>query len=387
MHDVIKRRCVAGAGIWLAMAGTTAAAQASGAAARPATSEAPAAAAGVPRAWQVAYWAQSAAVYLGSITAPAKRDAWAVGATGRPGRGERPLVLRWDGRRWATYSVPGLSPDYIPVTVTATSPDNVWIFADRRAGAGPYDEEFRWDGTHWTVLPAPPSGGGGLQQVLVLGPSDAWDVGPGTACTASDCSTVWHWNGVTWTPTQVGTSVEDLAGAGRHVWLVGRRDVAHVYVRPAIYRWTGTTWQFFDGPYRRLTVDPTIAASPRGDLWMQSMPDRHHGHVILYHWNGSAWSATVPPSRLSGQPMELDSWLTFDGHDGVWSGATAHWDGRRWINAARVDVVPTEPAGMNVFVAPVPGTRSTWGIGNGWRCSRSRSRCDRDFIAFFGGKP
>jgi hypothetical protein len=168
---------------------------------------------------------------------------------------------------------------------------------------------------------------------------------------------------------QVSATADGLAGAGGHIWLVGRHDVANEYARPVVYRWTGTTWQFFAGPYRRLTVDATIAASPRGDLWMLSMPDRHHGHVILYHWNGSAWSQAARPSSLSGQPMELNSWLTFDGHDGVWPGGAAHWAGKRWINAVRVVMPPQENAGMNVSVSPIPGTRSTWGIGGAWRCS------------------
>jgi hypothetical protein len=98
--------------------------------------------------------------------------------------------------------------------------------------------------------------------------------------------------------------------------------------------------------------------SPSGELWIQSLSPRR-GPVILYQRRSGKWRTIVGPDRLSGLPMEYQSWLSYDADNGVWSGATAHWTGRRWINAILVALPHfpfqyPEPAGMNAFVAPVP---------------------------------
>jgi hypothetical protein len=107
----------------------------------------------------------------------------------------------------------------------------------------------------------------------------------------------------------------------------------------------------------------------------------------LYHLHAGAWNAVVAPYRIDGQPVHMNSWLTYDGHDGVWSGGTAHWTGKRWINAFGVALPFDRPASMNVYIAPIPGTKSTWGIGNGDRCTSNEQRCSRDFIAVWGALP
>lgn len=369
MAGVVRHTCLMAAA--LGLAGTAAGSaqaedQAHGTSARQMATAA--------RAWRVDYWARSAGVHLISIAAPGKRDAWAVGTRLNARHRQRPMVLHWNGVRWAPYAVPSMRPNCTPTWVTATSASNVWIFCFQPVG----DVIHSWNGTSWRTLPAP-VGLGMIFNAVVLSSARAWVAGV-ESCDANSCRTViWQWNGVTWSSHPVNAQLPVfLAGAGNQVWLIGCKGNTET-CRPAAFRWSGTQWRAVPGPYGRLTVDPTIAVSPAGELWIQSLPP-HKGHVVLYHWRAGKWHTIVAPIRL-----EYQSWLTYDGHHGVWSGATAHWTGRRWINAMQVALPDQNQGSMTAFVAPVPGTTSTWGLGNGSPC-RTRI-CPRDFIAAFGTLP
>jgi hypothetical protein len=373
------------------------AAGASAAAARPARSHAVLDAAHVPPGtWKLSYVTRSAAVRLESIAAAGTRDAWAVGTYANASHQQRPLVLHWNGVRWSSYPVPGMGPRFVPGLVETTSPTDVWIFFSHPAqGGGSVAGEFHFDGSAWQVVPAPPFSDGSSDPIAVVtGGADVWESSSGdcSSSTAPYCSNVWQWNGVRWSSTQVPTALRGLAAAGRHLWLVGQHaiDPKTGFGRPQLFRWAGSSWQPVPGPYSRVIFDPAIAASPRGDLWLESVL-QGRSRTIVYHWNGSAWNDLRPPVRLSGQPVEYPGeLLTYDGHAGIWLGGTLHWTGRRWISTVRVAMPSSQPGLVGLvqdFVAPVPGASSTWGLGNGWFCRGSTARCNRDFIAVIGGLP
>jgi hypothetical protein len=389
MRGFARWLCAIGTGIGLALPGAAAAHAAAGPGSSRAVPRVPVAVAAKPRAWRISYTTRSASVYLGSIAAPGKADAWVVGSY-RNARGQsRPLVLHWNGARWSPYVVPGLGPHFTAGLVEATSPGDVWIFVSHPvSGGGTAAEEFHFDGTGWNAVPAPPFSSGSDPVAAVLGGSDVWESSGGdcTDSSAPYCSNLWNWNGAIWTSTQVPTALSGLAAAGGHVWLVGEHDVSAStgYGRPQIFTWTGLRWSYVAGPYGRVAIFPAIAASPRGELWLESA-SRRRPRIVIYHWNGSAWSHLVPPATLSGQPVIIPGdLLAYDAHQGVWLGGTMHWDGSRWINTARVAIPTSESGLVQFYVAPEPGTFSTWGIGNGWFCAGTRTRCDRDFIARIG---
>jgi hypothetical protein len=393
MRSLASRLCAAGAAAGLVLA---AAAAANAEMARPMQSRSASGAARSAtaslRAWKISYISKSASVYLGSIVAAGKRDAWAVGTYTNARHQQRPLVLHWNGVRWSSYAVPGMGTRYLPGLVEATSPDDVWIFFSRPAqGGGSVAGEFHFDGSAWQVVAAPPYAASAYPAAVVMSGADVWEesFGDCSLSTARYCSNVWQWNGVTWTSTRVLTALRGLAAEGRHLWLVGQHDInpSTGFGRPELFRWTGSRWRLVPGPYGRVIFDPAIAASPGGDLWLESVL-QGRSRTIVYHWNGSAWNDLRPPARLSGQPvMYPGQLLTYDGHSGIWMGGTLHWTGTRWINTIRVAMPSSEPGLVQDYVAPVPGSNSTWGIGNGWFCNGSAARCDRDFIAVFGGLP
>lgn len=339
-----------------------------------------------PKAWRVAYWAPRGAS-LSSVTSPGRRDAWAVGSVTNARRQQRPLVLHWNGRRWSRHSVPGMGPNRLPVYVTATSPSNVWIFTFPSSGIGS-EADFRWNGRRWVELAGPPSSVsfvGNVPNWLVLGRSDVWEF-EGASCTGQrvmNCTTtVWHLTGGKWVATTAPTWVHGMASVKGRAWVTGTNAITGISGRAGLYQWTGTRWSFVRGPYARVSVDAALVGSPRGELWVQRLtPD---GRAIIYHRARGRWNHFSFPSTVSGLPLVPNSLVTFDGHQGFWSGGDAHWDGRRWINALRVALPPSPPYGMSGPVAPIPKTLSTWGLGFVSHC---RGRCDRDFIAVFGARP
>jgi hypothetical protein len=330
-----------------------------------------------PKAWRVVYWAPTASVHLASIAAPARRDAWVVGNERNAHHAERPLVLHWDGVKWARYTVPGLRPGCELSEVAASSPGDVWIFCVQSAG----DTIYRWNGQYWRTIAGPP-GGGEIKEAVVLSGSDVWVPGIEGCSGGPECPNIYQWNGSAWVPRPVGIqTVWFLSGAGRQVAAIGCKTSVYI-CHPSAFQWTGGRWHAISGPYRRRTEFPTIAVSPAGELWIQSMPVRH-GSVIFYNRRSGKWHTAVAPNKQAGQFMGYEEVLTYDGHQGVWSGASSHWTGKRWISTLLV--ATSEPASMTARIAPIPGTASTWGLGGGAPCPSER--CPRNFIAVFGATP
>jgi hypothetical protein len=120
-------------------------------------------------------------------------------------------------------------------------------------------------------------------------------------------------------------------------------------------------WRKLATPSARGGVGDGVAASSYGGLWLlvTSTGRRKPWHLDV--WHAGSWTAHALPARLDGEPVLASSGdLVFDGHDGVWIAPYLHWTGHRWVNAYR-DVFPY---GDLSAVAPVPGTRSAWGVGS-----------------------
>jgi len=321
--------------------------------------------------WRVVYQSNSTRsnqVY--GVTALSGSDAWAVG--GKAGSGsatqDEPLALQWNGQRWNSVTVPGVAGYYLP-DVAASATTDLWVFAV--PGNGGDAKAVRWDGTQWQDIPLP--AGVYPDDVAVLKPTDAWVVGPQQPCTGNGTSqvcptTLYHWDGSTWSPFTLPIVVDELSGSAlaasgpNHVWVAGASHpcvASPCSYRVKVYSWNGSTWGKAPGFPR---VDsyylPAVAISSGRNVWVGTWSTTNTGHRgRLLHWNGSTWSTIGAPSSLTaptGTPMVTD------GRNGVWMGPWARWTGTHWRDATVNAASACQPQAL----ARVPGTTTLWGGGS-----------------------
>jgi hypothetical protein len=309
--------------------------------------------------WRQVYSSQAGVPGLLSVVAPGRRDAWAAGNSRG---GTSTVFLHWNGIRWSTVAVRGASGFTGATEARASSDQNVWFFGSRVNEYGV--QALRFDGTAWHRVVMPHDVLGGTP--VVLGGSNVWFNG-GWSCTTvaghpPKClTTVWHWNGVTWSSQVFHTMVEDMAGApAGHVWLIGLDSIrgmssGDITGRPVLYRWNGSAWVRFSAPNPRIREFPAIAASSSTDLWLEQSPVlSSERKAQLAHWNGLGWTDVPVPSRLSIGSPPLP-----DGRGGVWLGPWAHWTGRRWVNTLTF-------SGLEIdAMTTIGGSAGIWGAG--WR--------------------
>lgn len=308
------------------------------------------------QAWKFAYTSRLSQANITSVTAASPGDAWAVGTYLNSSQQTRPLVLHWNGQRWARFAVPGMPGSVTPTLVSATSPDNVWIFV--RSNSDPSGQEFVWNGQSWSELPGPPaSNGGAAGSAVVLSSGAAWEAGS-NACPAPAppaCTSLWRWDGARWNLVQVPAFLDDLAGAGTRVWLVGQAT-SGTDAQPVIFRWNGTQWVKVLGAYNRVTLFPTIAPTSRGGLWLLSLAPNNRERTLLFHLRAGTWSSIAVPAAI----QTSSSGMVADGFGGVWVASTAHWTGTRWIDTSQISPTPAGVWSLSAPVAVVPGSHSAW---------------------------
>jgi hypothetical protein len=329
--------------------------------------------------WQMDYRSHAAvSAPLQSVTAPGKKDAWAVGVAGS-GSGARPVALHWNGSSWSKQAMPA---GFEPSVAESSSADDVWIFGSGGTKAMVYD------GAGWAAVTVPDD----IDPGAVLSHSDVWGTA-GSSCTGGNAAicvtTVWHWNGETWTSSQVKGLFEGSAAAGGHAWLVTLTHISDFNSRPvgyaAIYRSAGAALQRLAAPVLKIAY-PAVAASPAGQMWMLAGAASAKSTLLL-HWTGRRWTDAAVPAHAAGssEPFILSVPLVYDGHGGVWAGPDAHWTGTKWINAFPV----TSPTGSDESgldsIAVVPGSASVWGVGSVQRTPRSRTL--DSLIEVYGGLP
>jgi hypothetical protein len=334
--------------------------------------------------WRVSYRSHSAnADPLSSVVAISRGDAWSVGVTSYPSGATRPLVLHWNGSSWGKLTIPG-SSGFQPFGVAASSATDVWIFGSLKAGG---DEAMIWSGHSWTSLALPASFGG---PIAVLGRSNVW-ADNSDNCTGNSCTTtVWHWNGATWTSVQVSGEYEDLASAGGRVWILALTNLRNLSSgdptgKPVIYRTNGAALQRVSAPSQRLWDFAHLAASPSGQLWLLGNPGYNRNTSLLFHYAGGRWTDTKVPAHVGSKEFVLEDPFIFDGHSGVWAGAYAHWTGSQWVNAFQVSAMPGNDGFGLLDIAAIPGSASIWGVGS---AGKSPSNSTKDsLIGLYGATP
>jgi hypothetical protein len=164
--------------------------------------------------------------------------------------------------------------------------------------------------------------GGGLEDVVVTGPREAWAVGSHDEGEPS----VKRWDGVRWrdapAPGRASYLMALAAASPGEVWVFDHE--AHAW------RWTGSAWTSMGGQDRR-RLGAAVAAAP-GDVWVGgSTLDDDSTRAYLARWSGGHWSREWQPAGVSSIRA-----MSATGPRDVWAvgGASIlHWDGQTWATS------------------------------------------------------
>ncbi|MEO5721020.1 MAG: dockerin type I domain-containing protein [Chthoniobacterales bacterium] len=319
----------------------------------------------------------SSDVALTGVAPLSGTDVWAVGsyiaaAGGTDGSASsRTLAMHWNGASWT------ITPTVNPATsgnqlkkVIALASNNVWSL-----GGDGQSYTLRWDGANWLHIPLPPINNNGssnvatfLEDIAATSGSDIWLVGAMDNLNGGTQTLTLHWNGAQWMQIpnpNIGTRTGGIYSQGlesvvaltpNNVWAVGHYRVGNT-PHTLILHWDGTAWTIVpspDGPTGDGWLHSIAAANPN-DIWAVGEYDKvdltSDAKALALHWDGVAWTASVPPNPSPFGVNPLHSVVARGPNDfyaaGSWQKGvdgsntfTVHWDGATWTQ------VPSDnPAG------------------------------------------
>jgi hypothetical protein len=277
---------------------------------------------------------------LDGVTALSGSEVWAVGHGGATGS----LAIRLQGGSWqrAVSENQGTGENVLN-GISARSKSNIWAVGE----AEDRSLTMHYDGSAWTVVPSPNlEYGVRLEDVVTIGPNDAWAVGwSGSAGSLDDVNVAMHWNGQSWTivptPQPGGTEFPDRllavdAIASNDVWATG------IYAddRSVILHWNGSNWSMTGndcdtyGGLTGITVLSTRIA------WAV-------GNAETCRFDGTSWHEVPSPQPRSeyfeiGYPLEDVSGVASNNlwavgariiespYELEWRSIVEHWDGAQW---------------------------------------------------------
>lgn len=315
---------------------------------------------------------------LSAVGALSSSDAWAAGIqfttaeiNGIQYDVTKTLTMHWNGVAWSI--VPSPNPSTLPEqnilrSVAAIASDDVWAVGshnDTEGTGGPVAQTMtlHWNGSVWSVVPSPLiviaslSGGSSFDAVSALASNDVWAVGlkamssPGP----DEAPLVARWDGSTWNQIAapyVGNRINRLQGVSARttsdVWAVGTWRSASTTFHILIEHWNGSAWSISPAP------DPgnndqllAVEALSTGNVWaVGERNDPAAGlQPLIMHWNGSSWSVQSLPT-FPGDFNRLNALRAISATD-IWAaGASApvpggpqqallmHWDGVDWTTVS-----------------------------------------------------
>ncbi len=280
---------------------------------------------GVPGTWS----AQSVPLMLTAVWGSGPVDAWIANASGGP----EGALLHWDGSAWApAQGVPfGASHG-----VWGSGPDDLWTTLTPYGGPG------HWDGHTWTVVDT--GGVGFVQAVWGNGPNDVWAVGHDGSF--GQWGFIQHFDGHAWTDASpflqqqsnaftahnVSAGFSGLGGSGPDdVWAVGPGSYSLNASLDAIAHWDGTAW----------SASVPKSGHRYSAVWASSQSDAWAVGDAVRHWDGTSWSTS-----LEGSDAGLPNFGEAPPYNGVWGsgpndvwvvgdhGTILHWNGAAWSPVA-----------------------------------------------------
>lgn len=252
---------------------------------------------------------------------------------------------------------------------------SIWaVTADDVFAVGDGGTILRRTSNTWTAMPSPTTKNlrgvwaasssdvwaGGVTGTILHFDGTAWSVVP-VASTAdvdavwgSSSSDVWfagsgtvtHWNGTALSSTGFGGALLSVSGTGpRDVWVTGENTNLH--------HWNGAAWST-SLPLSGTTTFFAVLALAAGDVWVS---DFTPGKETV-HWNGSKWTALRANSGNGSAIFDGMSALATSDIWGAGGNHVGHWDGTAWTI--------TQPFGTSAAMWSVttpPG--NVWIVGDG----------------------
>lgn len=329
---------------------------------------------------------------LYAVDALSSADVWAAGSSANA---SETFTLHWDGTAWSIMPSPNpgtFRPQNFITGLAAIAHDDVWgvgsYNADGGGGTGLPTVQtlaLHWSGSKWNVVPSPAIlGGSSFSAVSALAANDVWAVGqqnysPNPAMKPLAA----HWNGSAWAVTDapfVGNRFNQLLGVSARapgdVWAVGTWRNTSSTFHVLIQHWNGSAWSAVPA------ADPgnndellAVAALSANNVW--AVGDRHDPasdtqQPLIMHWNGSAWS-TTPLTGFHGDFARLNAIRAVSSTD-IWAaGAFAtvsgdptspllmHWDGTSWTRVT----AGTSGGSSEYFDAlAISGDCAAWAVGS-----------------------
>lgn len=273
----------------------------------------------------------STTVALDEVHGSSATDVWAVGGA----------ILHFDGQAWK------LSDSRAAHGVWAFSPTEVWA-VDQQA-------RLRYNGTSWAVFDSTP--GTAWMDLWGKSGADLWSVGIGLGPIKGLLA---HFDGTTWSKLERPDLLESIGGsAASNVWAVGQTATGG----GAAYRFDGATWT---------SLSPAGANSLHG-IWAFAANDVWAvGKQQILHYDGSAWKTATPPSLGKGWLVDLwgsggSLWAVgYADRDTVTntfgSGILYHYDGTSWSAVSTPAITASTPALFAIWGA---SPTEIWAVGQG----------------------
>jgi hypothetical protein len=235
---------------------------------------------------------------LTDLVGTSSSDLWASG--------EGRLLLHWDGTTYTARSTP--TPGNIRALWSAGA-DDIW-------GVGDGGAIIHRDGQTWTRICSPVQQN--LMDVSGTGPEDIWAVGP-------EADGFLHFDGKEW------AVVQPCLPDGRrrqmtHVFAISRDDVWFAGNDGWVIHWDGVTWTEtqLSYPAKPLTRTLSLWGTGPDNLWVRSLCMMDAPCEVAYQWDGKSWSRAGGRVGLEGTAPN-NGWA----REG---GALLHWNGTSWTS-------------------------------------------------------
>jgi hypothetical protein len=269
------------------------------------------------------------------------KDVWAVGDAG--------TILHYDGKAWKAADG-GTTKSLLGVA--GSGPDDVWAVGEDAT-------TLHFDGKTWTQTSAPTESTEGMTLLGVWASSktQAWVAG-----VDESIGVLRHFTGKTWeiAPISASTSLWEAWGVGSNdVWMVGS-DNKGAGKQGFVLRGDGT--HFDRMPFEGASLR-AVGGTSSDDVWMGAYTGE------LYHWDGTAWSATP---AIQAESHLLAIWAA--AKNDVWAvgfdGLILHYDGTSWTRSStKTQEILWSVWGSSakdVWVVGNNGTRLHWD-GRDWK--------------------
>lgn len=286
---------------------------------------------------------QDTGLYGDEIEIVSAVDGWVL----RPDRGNDGQswglghLYRWNGSQWSPFGNLAHSQAVrLLGDIAMISANDGWV------ALGPFvsDESsestiYRWNGNTWTLHttitePATASWPGGiaLSAIDMLSQSDGWVVGE-----FDRGSRFYHWDGISWrrdkTLMDVYAASDIEMVDADYGWAVGG-DIAH---------WNGDQWMPVEAPPIGWLYD--VSALSQTDAWAVGDNSSYNDGLIL-HWNGTSWTEVSNPAEDLIRAIDMtsanDGWAV--GHD---EGVAYHWNGVEWTEIS-LPIAANEYSGLAI---------------------------------------